>query len=140
MFRQPTLQKNALHEYLDNEDASAAPTDANTAAAGAGGAYTGAYTAAAGLGGQGGWGEAKSKPKSESGDEEQEEAEDDEMTVGRDGWIVPKRVGLQCVGGLLFEHAGWVCWGCRQGGVLIISYHLVFWLVLVNCTVLALCM
>lgn len=69
MFRQPTLQKNALHEYLDSEDASAT-TDTNTATAG------GAYAAAGGSGGPGGWGETK------SGGEEQEEGGDEEMTVG----------------------------------------------------------
>lgn len=70
MFRQPTLQKNALHEYLDSEDHASATTNTNTAIAG------GAYAAAGGSGGQGGWGETK------SGGEEQEEGEDEEMTVG----------------------------------------------------------
>eukprot|EP00752_Nemacystus_decipiens_P006332 g5708.t1 len=64
VFRQPAFQKNALHEYLDNEDAS---TLQDAAAAG------GAHGGTAGFGGGGGWGERK------AGGEEQDGSEDEEM-------------------------------------------------------------
>eukprot|EP00903_Cladosiphon_okamuranus_P014931 g13823.t1 len=57
VFRQPAFKKNALHEYLDNEDTA---TAADAAAAGGAHAY----------GGDGGWGEKKNMAGGE--DEEME--------------------------------------------------------------------
>ncbi|CAN0109570.1 unnamed protein product [Ectocarpus sp. 6 AP-2014] len=58
VFRQPSLERNALHEYLDNEDAAA-----NAVAAGGGSAT------------EGGWGDGGvSSEKEEEDDEEMEEA------------------------------------------------------------------
>ena len=68
MFRQPAFQKNALHEYLDNEDAA---TAADAAAAG------GAYAGEVGFGGDEGWGERKAG----SGEQDEGEDEDEEMKV-----------------------------------------------------------
>lgn len=85
MFRQPTFQKNALHEYLDNEDA-ATSTDA---------------AAAGGFGGEGGWGEKG------AGHDEQEEEEDQEMKVVRlrvlHGWRVG---GLERGSGVILSTRG----------------------------------
>ncbi len=57
VFREPAFEKNALHEYLDNEDAES--NIASTAAAVAGGGYDygGGYAGSASAsGGGGGWG------------------------------------------------------------------------------------
>ncbi|CAN0403221.1 unnamed protein product [Pylaiella littoralis] len=69
VFQQPSLEKNALHEYLDNEDAAAG----NTAAAAA--ARRGARGAGeAGFGGE--WGRAG---RAVSNEHEEEDDDDDDM-------------------------------------------------------------
>lgn len=71
VFQQPSLEKNALHEYLDNEDAAAG----NTAAAAA--ARRGARGAGeAGFGGE--WGRAG---RAASNEHEEEDDDDDDMGV-----------------------------------------------------------
>ena len=67
VFREPAFEKNALHKYLDNEDAE---VNANTAESGGG------YVGAGGFGGGGGWGRARAG----DGDEKRQE-EDEEMEV-----------------------------------------------------------
>lgn len=88
VFRQPTFQKNALHEYLDNEDADAdAATGTYATASG------GAYTETAGFEGQRGWGEQKFA----AGEmKDHEEEQDEEMKVWW-VWVVECSESWSCV-------------------------------------------
>lgn len=77
MFRQPSLEKNPLHEYLDNEDAAASGYTNTAATASRGGVYE---ATGAGFGAEEGAGGRMASNENGQGEEEEEE-EDQEMGV-----------------------------------------------------------